>query len=248
MPWGAAAAAQATEYAIAVRWVNLARSMIEARVDPAKVPTAILDEAMIRLAAYHSDARPGEGGAAPPAVREIEVEQGDQKTIWRYRHPTAQSALTFSGAGELLAPFTRRGAMVTGETDEDRSGVLPIPSNGAPIPVPTDHTNFIGWADTDTPTADELAAGAGSMSTALDIPMRSANGYLWFAVPESVGYPANAQFDGGMVISVLGGFAESVDTVEIDATPHFLAVTNVLQNATILGTGLRQLILGYVMP
>ena len=51
-----------------------------------------------------------------------------------------------------------------------------------------------------------------------------------------------------MVISVLGGFAESVDTVEIDATPHFLAVTNVLQNAAILGTGLRQLILGYVMP
>ena len=135
--------------------------------------------------------------------------------------------------------------MVTGETDEDRSGALPVPGNGAPIPVPTDHTNFIGWSDTDTPTADELAAGAGSMSTALDIPMRAANGYLWFAVPESVGYPENAQFDGGMVISIIGGFAESVDTVEIDATPHFLAVTNVLQNAAILGTGLRQLILGY---
>ena len=80
MPWGAAAAAQATEYAIAERWINLARSMIEARVDPAKVPTAILDEAMVQTGRVPLRRTAGRWWRrATVAVREMEVEQGDQK-------------------------------------------------------------------------------------------------------------------------------------------------------------------------
>ena len=88
--------------AVTVEALERTRAQIEARVDPATVPTAILTEASIRLATYVvGDGRVmllgfGDGGQVQTRPTP------DVRTVWQSQH-----------VGELLSPWIRRGSFST---------------------------------------------------------------------------------------------------------------------------------------
>ena len=117
MPTGWATSAEDLAEVIRVLGPNIGRSItsaevarvraqIEARVDPETVPTAILTEASIRLAAYVvADARVtlegfGDGGQVQTRPTP------DVRTVWQSQH-----------VGELLSPYIRRGSFSTTPPD-----------------------------------------------------------------------------------------------------------------------------------
>lgn len=85
----------------------------------------------------------------------------------------------------------------------------------------------VGWSDTNTPTAAELAAGAhytadGDLANAYSLPARSTNGYTWFmqnsAAPDIVGaYSGGSQAPS---INAAGAFNKSATTVTYDGRTY----------------------------
>ena len=80
-----------------------------------------------------------------------------------------------------------------------------------------DHTRYFGWSDDRTIATADLTAAAESDDNSGVIPARTANGYLFFAIPETIGYPASVSINNGP--NQIAGFEELADTVD-DAQGH----------------------------
>ena len=124
------------------------------------------------------------------------------------------------------------------------SGTAWAPADG--VSHPGSHNRYIGWSVSAAVTAGEIAVADDTAYTTdvLTIPRRSNNGYLFFMVPESVGAPNAAYFDGNSH-DILGAFDRIAGTVSVGGTDYIIYVTTVAQNARILGTGTRTLTLDY---
>ena len=60
---------------------------------------------------------------------------------------------------------------------------------GGGEPVVADHTRYFGWSDDATIATSDFSAAETSQSNDGTLPTRSGDGYVWAAVPQSVGVP-----------------------------------------------------------
>ena len=109
-------------------------------------------------------------------------------------------------------------------------------------PVISDHTRYFGWSDDRVIETVDFGAAASSMSNTGILPTRATNGYLWFGVPESAGYPSSLHIDNGS-IDQLPVFVRQAGTVDDTAgNPHIVGVSFDIQTLLLAG---QEIELGY---
>ena len=105
-----------------------------------------------------------------------------------------------------------------------------------------DHSRYVGWsADRIIATAD-FAGAETAESNDLTLPATSVNGYIWFAVPEAVGYPTMLHIAGGSR-NALNAYEQLTGTVDDDnGDPHIIGVSYQVQISALAG---QAFVLGY---
>ena len=104
-----------------------------------------------------------------------------------------------------------------------------------------DHTRYFGWSDDRVIETADLTAAAESDDNSGVLPARTANGYLFFAVPENIGFPASVSINNGP--NQIAAFEELADTVDDDGgVAHLIGVTRRLQGPAVAGDPIE---LGY---
>ena len=156
--------------------------------------------------------------------------------------PDAADPFLLSGAKALLASYhvlVYAGAAAV--TPSGSGETIIVPSH----PVhPGTHTRYVGWVDDilSDVTEAEILAGVSSMTDVLGIPARATNGYLFFAVPQSVGYPGSLII-GANPTNQLPAFQQQVDVIDVNGTNHIVGVNpNLLNPAAVAG---QNMTLGY---
>ena len=128
-----------------------------------------------------------------------------------------------------------------GVTPSGAGELIIVPSH----PVhPGTHTRYVGWVDDilSDVTEAEILAGNSASTDVLAIPPRATNGYLWFAVPQSIGYP------GSLIIGVnptnqLSAFQQQAGLVDINGDDFLVGVNpNLLNPSAVAG---QNMTLGY---
>ena len=104
------------------------------------------------------------------------------------------------------------------------------------------HARYVGWSDDRVIATADFAAAFSAMNNDLELPPRTTNGYIWFAVPEDVGYPTDLHIAGGMR-DALGAYERLSGTVDDgNGDPHIIGITFQLQIAALAG---EPFVLGY---
>ena len=104
------------------------------------------------------------------------------------------------------------------------------------------HLRYVGWSDDAVIDASDFAGAASSADNDLILPARVGNGYIWFAVPESIGYPVTLHIAGGSR-NALPRYARMADTVDDpNGEPHLIGVSPPGQVAALAG---QSFVLGY---
>ena len=104
-----------------------------------------------------------------------------------------------------------------------------------------DHARYFGWSDDRVIATSDLTAAAESDDNSGVIPARTTNGYVFFAVPETIGYPASVSINNGP--NQIAGFEELANTVDdSQGTPHLIGITTREQAPAIAGDSID---LGY---
>ena len=105
--------------------------------------------------------------------------------------------------------------------------------HGGGVVTPDQHVRYYGWADRrDIHTAD-LVGAATSQSNVGILPDTDDNGYLFFAVPEALGYPDAIFIQGNPddAAFFFGRLDETVD--DNNGDPHIVGVSFNLQSSNI---------------
>ena len=104
------------------------------------------------------------------------------------------------------------------------------------------HARYVGWSDDRVIATADFATANSAMDNDLELPARSTNGYIWFAVPEDIGYPTDLHIAGGMR-DALGAYERLSGTVDDDnGDPHIIGVSFQLQTSALAG---EPFVLGY---
>ena len=97
-----------------------------------------------------------------------------------------------------------------------------------------DSLRYVGWSDDRVIATGDLAGAASSMANEVVLPARAANGYIYFAIPEALGWPH--EFRIGPNNDQLPQFEQLAGTVDdAGGEPHIIGVTRRLQAAGLAG-------------
>ena len=99
------------------------------------------------------------------------------------------------------------------------------------------HLRYFGWSDDRVIAAGDFAAANSSLNNMGVLPARSSNGYIWIAVPESVGYPSGVRIAGGSQVQQVPQLAGTVN--DPNGEPHLIGVTSRLQAPTVAGDSIE---------
>ena len=134
---------------------------------------------------------------APAAPGNIQDEAAVRYIGYVLDRPTSYAGTAYSdvfrhsGAMNVLAPYHDVESIFL----DGLGPSTPVASTPDAVIVPSHpvhpgtHNRYIGWSDDIVVTPAELLAGAVFTTDRLTVPERIANGYLWFAVDNAVGYP-----------------------------------------------------------
>ena len=105
---------------------------------------------------------------------------------------------------------------------------------GGGTPVVADHSRYFGWSDDQTiETADFSSADEQTDNTGV-LPARSGFGYVWFAVPQDVGYPRSLWIGDNALFPA--AFDEQAGTVDdANGSAHLVGFTQVQQGDAVAG-------------
>ena len=138
----------------------------------------------------------------------------------------------------LIDPWRDHGSLTLVGFEPTGIAVPEVPID----PVISDHTRYFGWSDDRVIETVDFGAAASSMSNTGILPTRATNGYLWFGVPESAGYPSSLHIDNGS-IDQLPVFVRQAGTVDDTAgNPHIVGVSFDIQTLLLAG---QEIELGY---
>ena len=109
-------------------------------------------------------------------------------------------------------------------------------------PVVGDHTRYFGWSDDRVIATADFGAAGMSSSNVGTLPQRATNGYIWFAVPETAGYPSSLHIDNGP-IDQIAVYVQQAGTVDdLNGQPHLVGVSFDIQGSVLSG---QEIELGY---
>ena len=161
------------------------------------------------------------------------------------RPDSAKTRSVLSGARALLARVGTRwpsGAACTPAVAVTTPTTPETTLTPAIHPVnPGTHYRIIGWSDDDSISTAELAAGTQFTGDVLTVPARAANGYLFIAIDESVGYPDSLLLDGN-ARNQLDAYAEQSQTRDRGSKTYDILVSNGELSSALSG---RTITLGY---
>ena len=96
------------------------------------------------------------------------------------------------------------------------------------------HTRYFGWSDDNVIATADFAAAETSSTNMGTLPARAANGYIWFAVPETEGYPTSIMV-GGFPQNIVN-YPQQAGTVDdAGGEPHLVGVSSRVQFSGLAG-------------
>ena len=182
-------------------------------------------------------------GYAPAAPEEPQNEATIRMAGWLYESSplTQGNPFIHSGARALLARYHTSAPVNTGivPSPVGVTETIIVPSH----PVnPGNHKRYIGWSDDVVVTQAELDVAVSFNSDVLTVPARVANGYLWFSVPDSEGYP-DSLIRQGNPTNQISFFTQQAGTLTAEGDDYLAGLNPNLLNPTNLSG--RTITLGY---
>ena len=109
----------------------------------------------------------------------------------------------------------------------DKQHIITVGSPGV-TPTPTvDHTRYLGWSADKIIETSDFAAAEESEDNTMVLPATDANAYIWFAVPEAVGWPLKVFVGTNSRRNQITGFTRQAGTVnDSNGNPHIVGVQN----------------------
>ena len=129
----------------------------------------------------------------------------------------------------------------TGVTVEDVSGVARITINAGTAPHPGTHNRYVGWSGDRTIEDADFTGLVADTDDEITIPARTTNGYVWFGIEESVGYPDSAIISGNPQNQITA-FEQLSGTVPFGGDNYVIGVSHQLLSSNIAG---RTITFGY---
>ena len=126
-------------------------------------------------------------------------------------------------------------------TAEPETGLTP----SHPVHTGT-HNRYVGWSDDVVIAAADLQNAAVFTTDVLTIPARVANGYLWFAVDDDIGYPDSLIFSTNQVTNQISFYEERANPITFGGVDYVVGINPNLLNPAHLGGA--TMTLGYVSP
>ena len=182
-------------------------------------------------------------GYAPAAPEEPQNEATIRMAGWLYESSplTQGNPFIHSGARALLSRYHTSAPVNTGilPSPVGVTETIIVPSH----PVnPGNHKRYIGWSDDVAVTQAELDVAVSFNSDVLTVPTRVANGYLWFSVPDSEGYP-DSLIRQGNPTNQISFFAEQAGMLTAEGDDYLVGLNpNLLNPASLSG---QTITLGY---
>ena len=120
-------------------------------------------------------------------------------------------------------------------------GVLTITISGI-APHPGTHNRYVGWSDDRTIENSDFTGLVADTDDEITIPARATNGYLWFGIEESVGYPDSAVISGNSQNQINAFEEQTGGAVTFSGDDYVIGVSHQLLSFNIAG---RTVTFGY---
>ena len=157
---------------------------------------------------------------APTAPDEAKIEAAIRYIGYSFDTPTASAGTAFadafrnSGAMIELADWHIPFALSLDAVAGIAAAAVPDTGLTPSHPVHTGtHNRYVGWSDDVVIAAADLQNAAVFTSDVLTIPARVANGYLWFAVDDDVGYPDSLIISTNQVTNQISFYEERANPI-----------------------------------
>ena len=176
----------------------------------------------------------------PPEVLGTGSRDGNSSKVSRHDHVHGGliQGTTYNRNGVGLQTHPRFINFVGDGVSVDWDGVSTLTITIGDIPLVG--TRYIGWSTDQTIAAIDFDTAATSDTNTLTAPTVTENGYIWFAVPQSFGYPTSLDKSG---INQLFVFTQQTGTVNNpDGAPYIVGVSN---NVLLPTFSVRPIILGF---
>ena len=178
-------------------------------------------------------------GYAPDAPQEVKNEAAIRFIGYLFEQsPTgnvSQSPMRHSGALALLASSHVSTPVNSGTplTPVLPSGATPETGINPAQPVhPGTHTRHAGWSDDTTVDAADVIGSGQSQTGHIIIPSHLNNAYLFFAVPQSVGYPTSLII-GGNSFNQITAFIQQPGTIDVGGDSFLVGLNTNLLNVSL---------------
>ena len=177
-------------------------------------------------------------GYAPLAPQETQNEAAVRLIGYYFDRPESVDPFRSSGALALLHPYHSLITVTLGAVAAAAVPSVATPEAGInpAQPVhPGTHTRYVGWSDDTTVTLADIQAGNSSGSGYITIPAHANNAYLFFVVPQSVGYPTSLII-GGNSFNQISAYVQQAGTIDVGVEPHLVGLnTNLLDVSLFAG-------------
>ena len=181
---------------------------------------------------------------APLAPEENRDEAVIRTVGYFYDRPDASDPFVLSGAQKML----RRWHVLVSARVGDAVAVAPVvPETGLnpshPVHTGT-HFRYAGWSDNGIIDQAELSAAAQFTGDVLTVPNRATNGYFFFGVDETPGYPDSILLDGNPTNQITN-FLQQAAQLTREGNTVIIGISTADLSAALSG---RTWTLGYASP
>ena len=190
---------------------------------------------------------------APTAPDEAKIEAAIRYIGYSFDTPTASAGTAFadafrnSGAMIELADWHIPFALSLDAVAGIAAAAVPDTGLTPSHPVHTGtHNRYVGWSDDVVIAAADLQNASVFTSDVLTIPARVANGYLWFAVDDDIGYPDSLIFSTNQVTNQISFYEERANPITFGGVDYVVGINPNLLNPAHLGGA--TMTLGYASP
>ena len=209
-------------------------------------PTAVLEEPLLGiLTRQWAVARDRIDLYAPLAPQETKNEAAVRAIGYYFERPDVADPFRSSGALSLLAPYHVLVTATLGVTAAASVPSVSTPETGInpAQPVhPGTHTRYVGWSDDLTVDAADIIASGQSQTGHITIPSHLNNAYLFFAVPQSVGFPTSLII-GGNSFNQITAYIRQAGTIDVGGDAFLVGLNTNLLNVSLFAG--QTMTLGY---
>ena len=102
-----------------------------------------------------------------------------------------------------------------------------------PVPMPPDNARYFGWSDDKTIDTSDFSDAAFSATNEGELPDHPTGGHIWFAIPQSLGFPTGVFIEGN-ARNQIHFYEQLAGTVDDSAgEPHIIGISTRAQSAAL---------------